>query len=88
LAQDSVIRTKNFSSRSAPAPRVTRSHTQQVQPSPARIFTKYNLVRAIRGFQPITVRITFRIIDEARLPTSYLYEAGLAQSRWSFEKCF
>ena len=44
------------------------------------IFTKCNLVRAIRSFQPITVRITFRIIDEARPEKSYLYEAGLVQS--------
>jgi len=32
------------------------------------------------SFQPITARITFRIIDEARLATSYLHEAGLVQS--------
>jgi len=30
-----------------------------------RIFTKCDLIRWIRGFQPITVRITFQIIDEA-----------------------
>jgi len=44
------------------------------------IFAKYNFERVIRGFQPITARITFRIIDEACLAMSYLYEAGLVQS--------
>jgi len=47
---------------------------------PGGIFTKCNLVRAIRGFQPITAQITFRIIDEAYPATKYLYKSGLVQS--------
>ena len=53
-----------------------------------RIFTKCNLVRAVRGFQPITARVTFRVIDEARLATSYLYEASLVQSSGLLRNAF
>jgi len=47
------------------------------------IFTKCNLIRLIRGFQPITARITFQInwwslSSHAHLTTSHLYEAAAA----------
>jgi len=55
---------------------------------PGRTFMKCNLVRAIRGFQPITTRITLRIIDEARPATSELYEAALVQSSCLLRNAF
>ena len=52
------------------------------------IFAKCYLVRVTRSFQTITARITFRIIDEVRLATSYLHEAGLVQSSGLLRNAF
>jgi len=51
--------------------------------SPGRIFTKCNLIRWIRGFQPITVRDNvpdhwWSLPSHAHLATSYLCEAAAA----------
>ena len=51
----------------------------------SRLFTKYNLIRWIRGFQPTTVQITFQIIHEACPTTpSYLCESSSGHLRRAF----
>jgi len=56
-------------------------------PEAGGIFTKCNLVRALRGFQPITARLTFLMITEARLTTScydgFLQSSGFLKNVFS-----
>ena len=55
---------------------------------PGRIFTKCNLIRWLRGFQPITVRMTFQIIDEACLATPTSNELLVWSSSGHFTRAF